>query len=248
MVDMHSHILPGMDDGSKSVEMSIEMLKKSKEQGIDIVVATPHCNLKREEDIYYFLKRRERSYKLLMEAINKENEELPEIRLGCEIHFSRDISNFEGIEKLCYENTNYMLIEMPYNYWNSVLFDYLYAITIKGYRPIMAHIERFFAHEREFSILRDMDLLYQVNAESILESKMSKPIAYCFKNNMIHFLGSDMHNNDKRPQKLLSAYRKVEKMYGIECADYIDVNARLILDNDNIGYYQFKKKSIFRRI
>ena len=248
MIDMHSHILPGIDDGSDSIQTSLDMLYESRNQGIQTVVATSHCYIKTEEDITAFLEKREKSYNLLMEAIDKEKEELPKIVLGCEVHLDRNISKFENLEKLCIDGTDYILLEMPYGHWNSSLYDAIYSMTLRKMRPVMAHIERFFTHRDDFPNLQELGVVCQVNAESFILPGMGGVINYLVKNRMIQLVGSDMHNTDRRPQRLLPAYKRIERLYGMECVDYLLKNSHMILENRYIKYFDFKKKNIFSRL
>lgn len=245
---MHSHVLPGVDDGANSVATSLEMLRESWRQGVETVIATSHCYVKKESDINKFIKKRNESYNILMDAIQKQKDEFPDIRLGCEVHLERDISKYEALEKLCISGTNYILIEMPYMHWNTYLYDALYYMTLRGLRPIMAHIERFYNHVNDFSNLTDLDLIYQINAESFLNPNIKKTIPYFFKNRMVHLIGSDMHNMDTRRPRILEAYQKIEYLYGCECVDYLIKNSRMILDNRYLDFFQFKKKNILKRL
>lgn len=247
MTDVHSHILPMLDDGAASVQMSIEMLKESKAKGIDTVVATSHCYLRTEKDIDEFLDKREKSYNLLMQAIKSCGEPLPQIRLGCEVRIENDVSGFNGLEKLKIEGTDYILTEMPFGKWNTSVYDALYSMTLKGMKPIMAHIERFFHHAKEFENLQDIDLIYQVNAESMNGVFSKKAVPYLFKNGMINLIGSDMHNTTTRKQCIGEAYDIIEKMYGGECCEYLKNNSELMLENKDIDCYGFKKLGFFER-
>ena len=121
MIDIHSHILPEIDDGSKNVHMSLEMLKESYNQGVDTVVATPHFYIK-ENTIDVFLEKRNNAYNKLMDFV-KGQENIPDIYLGAEVYFFNGISKMENIEKLTINNSKYLLLEMPFNKWNSRVFQ-----------------------------------------------------------------------------------------------------------------------------
>lgn len=246
MVDIHTHVLPGIDDGSKSPEMSLEMLRESKAQGVDTVIATSHCYLKHEDDVDDFLKRQKESYKLLMDNI-KHEEELPDIKLGCELKIETDFSGFKNIDKLCIEGTNYILIEMPYTAWMPFVYDVLYNLTIHGFRPIMAHIDRFYTHKDDFKNLWDLDLIYQINADSFIIPKVRKIMPFYFKNNMVQLIGSDMHNTNTRPQRIGEAYNIIDEYYGKECTYYLKKNSDDIINNKSIEFHTFKKKNVFKR-
>ncbi len=248
MIDVHSHILPMIDDGSTSIKESIDMLLESKKNGVKTVIATPHCYVRCEEDIVEFLKKREESYNILMDAISSQEESLPDIKLGCEVHMECDISKFDLIKKLAIDESDYILIEMPYGIWNNELFDILYEITLKNLKPVIAHIDRYFEHKDFFGAFFELDLAYQINASSVIDLKMNSEINYLFENAMVQLIGSDMHNTKTRPTRILQAMERIKKIYGDECADYLCNNSRKLLKNEKIEIYDFKKKNILKRI
>ena len=112
MVDLHCHILPGIDDGAKTTDISLEMLRLQKEQDVKKIAFTPH--LKLDETTYEdFLKSREGSRKTLFSLPEyKEITDGLEIKTGAEVYFSLGILNYD-LEPLCYEGTDYILIELP---------------------------------------------------------------------------------------------------------------------------------------
>ncbi len=248
LTDVHAHVLPEIDDGAKNVETSLEMLRESKRQGVETVIATSHCYAQTEQDIACFIKKRRESFEILQEAISKSGEKLPEIRLGSEVHLGVDISKFERLEELCIDKTDYILLEMPYRAWNMNLYDAIYGIMLRGMKPVMAHIERFYDHEKEFENLVDLELLYQINADSFVKQGIRRVIPYFFKNRMVQFVGSDMHNTDSRPTNIQNAYQAIEEMYGSECAEYLKKNAELLLENKMPDSALFKKKNILSRV
>lgn len=247
MIDVHSHILPGVDDGSKTVEMSIAMLKDSALHGVDTVISTSHCYLREERDIKEFLLKRNESYAVLKKAIDREHMFLPKIVLGAEVHIENDISGVKGLQELCIAGTDYILTELSYGKWHASVYDALYSMTLKGMRPVMAHIERFFDNEKEFGNLRDIELAYQINAESFYNPVYKKAIGYLLKNGMANVIGSDMHNTSVRVQNLKLGYKKIKKDYGKGCAEYFEGNARLLLNNSDMYCRVFKKLGFLKR-
>ena len=118
MIDLHSHILPGIDDGAQDVRVSLDMLAESFSQGVKTVVATPHCILRNEQDIDIFLKNRNASYDFLSRAMKEDGREFPELRLGCELRVPEEFDAMDRLLELCIEDTNYLICEMPYTKWN----------------------------------------------------------------------------------------------------------------------------------
>lgn len=248
LIDIHAHILPGIDDGAATVEISLEMLKESKRQGVKKIVATSHCYAKTDKDVVEFINKRRNRYEQLMQAVNSLDDDLPQIYLGCELHLENNISKFDRLEELCIDGTEYLLLEMPYREWNDDMYDEIYGITLRKIKPVMAHIERFYNYEKKFENLIDMDLLYQINADSFIKPGIKKIIPYFFKNRMAQFIGSDMHNITSRPTNIKAAYLKIKELYGKECMEYLNENAEKLLSNAEIIPKSFKKKNIFTRL
>ena len=98
ITDFHSHIMPSFDDGAKDVEMSIEMLVKSLDQGVDTVISTSHCYPTSGRDIDKFIDGRRAAYAGLMEAVSERGIRIPELVAGAEVHFSCDLTRLRGIE------------------------------------------------------------------------------------------------------------------------------------------------------
>ena len=112
MFDCHCHILPGIDDGSKNVEMSLAMLDLEVRQGVEGIIFTPHFYADMNSPST-FLRRRENAVREL-EANLSRLPQVPDYRLGAEVHYFRGMSRSDGIESLCIGNSNYILIDMPF--------------------------------------------------------------------------------------------------------------------------------------
>lgn len=248
MIDFHSHILPNIDDGAKNVHMSLEMLVDSYKQGVKTVVATPHCYIREDSDIDTFLKKRDSSYKLLKEAINNETRPLPNIILGAEVQILSGNIHFEKLKPLCIENTDYILIEMPYTKWNEDCYDNLYLLYLKGMKPIIAHIERFLNKKKDFINLYSLDLVYQINADSFLSPFIRRHIPELFFSGTAQLLGSDMHNTSKRPSHFKKACDRIVKSYGKDRLKYMMDNAEKILNNEPSENKRFEKMSYFKKL
>ena len=128
MIDFHSHVLPGIDDGATDVEMSVKMLKMAKEQGVDTVVLTPHYYAA-EKSVDDFLAERDNSYNTLIKYAEEKNIQIPKLIKGAEVKFSYDLLRSDKISELLIENTNALLLEMPFSYWNRWIFEKLFEIS-----------------------------------------------------------------------------------------------------------------------
>ena len=233
MIDFHSHVLPGIDDGAENSKMSIEMLTAAYESGVTTVVATPHCYIHDENSIPHFLSRRENSHKRLMQVIAEKNVKAPDIILGSEVRVTREMSKLPNLDKLCISGTNYILLEMPYSTWEDWMFEEVYRVTLLGLRPIMAHLDRFISYEKHFPNLFSMNILFQINASAFIEKGLRRKMLSLFSNDAAHVVGSDMHNTTTRPPNLPRAYDIIENKFGWEYVDFLKNNSERIVSNGN---------------
>ena len=216
MVDFHSHILPRIDDGSSSVEMSIKMLKMEAAQGITQVVATPHFYAQQDK-LDSFLKRREQAEKVLRREMEKYPG-LPEICLGAEVHFFRGISEAEFLRYLTIRQNRCLLIEMPAPPWDEGMYRELEAIWVRReILPIIAHIDRYIGPWKTFKIpqrLAQLPVLVQANTSFFTQLKTSSMAMRMLKAGNIHLIGSDCHNISDRKPDMGQAVDRITKKLG----------------------------------
>ncbi len=214
MIDLHSHCLPAIDDGAENVKTSLRMLSQSFYQGVKTCVMTPHCVLHSQDKIDNFLKARKESFFELQQKIEETGVLTPKLLLGAEVYFDNDISRYDGIEKLCIEGTNVLLVEFPMGSISRKSSEWLYSLTIKGIQPLIAHIDRYSCFNALMDDFSDLDLIYQVNAENFLSFSGRSRLSKIFKNDKIFVVSSDMHNLKDRPCNMKSAYERCLKKYG----------------------------------
>lgn len=212
--------MPGIDDGSKNTQMSIDMLSLSYEQGVRDIVATPHFYIQ-NDNADRFVERRKKAYEKVTEAV-KGREDIPKIHLGAEVFFFNGISHYDGIDKLTINNTKYLLLEMPFTKWNERIISEVEKLSDDGFKVIIAHIERFIDYQKGTSYLNDLlslDVTVQMNAE-YLESLFTRGKAIkLIERGIVQILGSDCHNMTKRPPNLNKGYAYIEKKIG---KNYVD--------------------------
>ncbi len=232
MDDFHTHILPGIDDGSANTTVSIEMLKQLKEQGINKVVATPHFYMT-NSSVEKFLDRREKSAAEVIKAAQEEAG-LPQIVLGAEVLLYPEISGMEGLSKLCVMGTHYMLVEMPFVEWSNITYTTLDKICSMGITPIIAHFERYInLHGDEGFLyeLLDMGCLIQTNAGYINSIKTGAKALRHIREGQIHLIGSDCHNMENRAPYIGKAYKKIERKLGRIEIENLQNIADMVLEN-----------------
>lgn len=231
IVDFHSHILPALDDGSRSVEESIAMLRVETEQGIFHVVATPHFYA-RHDNLEDFLERRRKS-ECRLRAAMEDQRDLPQITVGAEIHYFRGISESDVVRRLSIGDGEYALIEMPGAPWTDVMYRELELIHHnQGITPIVAHVDRYLTRFRSFGIperLEAMPVLVQANASFFLGSGAARAMRMIRKG-QIHLLGSDCHNMHDRKPNLGSAVERIRRQTGDEILERVISIQKDVLD------------------
>lgn len=257
MIDIHSHILHGIDDGAKTLEESINIIKKAIENGYTDIILTPHyrqgqnftCN---NRDKY-------RRYCQLKEEIEKQDLKI-NIHLGNEITIDEDLFYYLNAEQaLPLNGTRYLLIELPFFSAFKDLDKYLDRLIEKGNVPIIAHPERYEYYQdlSEYERLLNKGVLFQANISSLYGKyglKAKQTLEEMLKKNMIHFMASDIHTESQTSYDRAShAFKTVEELTRSKkiAQDLFINNAHKVINNEKIEPYTiFKKKyklKIFNR-
>lgn len=224
MIDFHTHILPGIDDGSQSVEESIALLQKEMQQGVDTVFLTPHYYAEENSPVS-FLKKRYSAWRELEPHFWRK---LPNVRLGAEVQYFEGICAVEDIRHLKIVGTDYLLLEMPFQPWSDrMIGDVLELNDRRGMRIVLAHIERYLPMQKPqtWEPLYTNGVLMQSNISFFADWKTRHKAVSMQEHEQIHFLGSDCHNMkyryprwDQLPKraaefyKATGVYRAIKKM------------------------------------
>lgn len=213
MIDIHTHLLPSIDDGAKDTKESVEMLSSSFKKGVGACVATPHCRIHGDDDISTFLEARKNSYETLSAALAESAEPLPEIFLGSEVFVDNDISRYEGIERLCIGDTMHMLLEFPSFLGRGKTAECIHELSVKGITPIIAHVNRYPFDSYLIDELREFDVIYQIDCDLFLSMRGRKYVKNLIKKGYVPVAASDMHNMSTRISKLDLAYAMAKKNF-----------------------------------
>ncbi|URZ08112.1 tyrosine-protein phosphatase [Clostridium felsineum] len=236
MVDIHSHIIPGIDDGSNSIETTLEMLSIAKERGITKMVASSH----------YYRGRFENSISSIEKKTNELNEILKEKAVGIDIIPGQEVfidnytlDTYKEGKIGCIKNTNYMLVEFDMMHLNENVVDILYELQIKGIKPIIAHPERYTYIQKDIYKINELmegNIYFQVNAGSI-EGLWGKTVQNTalrlIEEGVATFISSDAHSTGKRApgyNKALEEVIKIDRKLG----EKIVKNANSLIENENI--------------
>jgi len=221
IIDFHSHILPGIDDGSPDVATSLSMLRAARAQGVETQVLTPHFYRWRE-DISSFLARRDKSFDQLEAALPAE---APRLLVGSETAFFPHMSR-EDLSPLCVGSTRVLLLEMPFSSWEDDVLDEVAALSLdKGYEVVLAHVERFLGFSgngERLEKLAELPIHMQSNAEVFLSFRTRRRALQMVKSGMVTILGSDAHNLTTRCPNLGPARDQIEKRLGRELLAGLD--------------------------
>lgn len=210
VTDLHSHILPGIDDGSASPEESLAMLATAADQGISLVAATPHFD-PRSDTPEAFLARRNRAASLLLE---KMGEGMPKLLLGAEVRYFRGISESEALSLLTLEGGKALLLELPGTPWPEEIWQELAIFRERtGIIPIIAHLDRYIGPFRTRGIperLASLPVLVQANSGFFLKKTTASLALRLLREDKIHLLGSDCHGIHSRKPDLGPALAKLQ--------------------------------------
>lgn len=197
MIDFHTHILPGMDDGSRSIEESLAMLQAEGDVGIERVVFTPHFYASQNSP-KEFLRRRQESWSSLLPHMYRG---LPKVSFGAEVQYFEGICQAAEIAMLRIAGTPYLLLEMPFRRWEERMLDDILELNQHSDTVVvLAHIDRYlsFVSPRSLADLRDNGVKIQMNVSALGERRLRRPAMSMMKAGEVHILGSDCHSMGRR--------------------------------------------------
>ena len=238
MIDIHSHILPNIDDGARSIEETFNLIKEAQKAGFEAIISTSHYM----ENYYETdVPEREVWVKAICENLQTKNIET-NLYLGNEIYFSDNIIELlEQRKASTINDTSYVLFELPLNAEPMNLYDVVYEMLQYKLVPILAHPERYSYVQKDPDLIYDLiekGVLMQANYGSIIGQYGEKAqiiVRKFFKNNMVHFLGSDVHRPNTIYPKIPQILREIESIIGSEKLEELTTkNPKLLLNNKKI--------------
>jgi protein-tyrosine phosphatase len=234
MIDIHSHILPELDDGASDLEQAIQMARQAVKQGIHAVIATPHHQNGRFNNDASFVEQQVISFQ----------EELDQRNIPLRIHTGQEIRVYRGLvddvevkRTKTLDGSNYMLLEFPSDRISSGIHELLHELQLMGIVPIIAHPERnreIVENPARLLELVELGALTQVTAHSLLglfgKSIQKFSFDLC-KNHLAHFISSDAHNTTNRGFALAEGYEALRSELGQPFVSSFQNNANRIIHN-----------------
>lgn len=238
MIDIHTHIIPNIDDGPKSVEESFEMFREAHKRGFTDIILTPHYIKE-----YYQTDTMVREFwvKSIQDTLNKL--QIPiNVYVGNEIYISEDMDDLIYEKKVsCLNNSRYVLFELPMNSEIKYLDEMIFRITSLDKVPIIAHPERYSFVKKDISTIKKLHekgVLFQSNYGSILDlygKDAKKTLEKLLKENLISFIASDVHRPKTIYSNIEQSKEKIKQIIGEKKLEELTtVNPRKIILNENI--------------
>ena len=231
MTDIHTHIVPNVDDGARSTEESLALLNTLAAQGVCSCIATPHFYADKCLNLEHHIERVEKAFRELKSQLT---ENMPQLYLGHEVLYFGGISSCEDMKKLTINNSKYLLLELPYSDFGGSIANEIIDVNLNlGLTPILAHIERY-ATRRGFpdvlETIREGYALAHINCDQLLDKKTRKLCFKLIKDGLISFVASDTHSVDYRPPQMAEAMALLQKKFGVEICNKFRENANSLIN------------------
>jgi protein-tyrosine phosphatase len=237
MIDIHCHILPGVDDGAKDIEASIDMALAAVKQGIHTIIATPHHKNNTYENPKPFVVEQTAE---LNEVLTSENIPLT-ILPGQEVRiYGEVLEDYQKHEIMTLAESGYLLIELPSGHVPRYTEIMIYNLQMEGLKPVIAH------PERNQEIIENPDLLYQFVKKGALTQITAASVCGAFgkkiklfsekliEANLTHFIASDAHNLTNRSFMLKDAYAVIDSKFGTDTVYLFQENAELLVNGNSV--------------
>ncbi|MBQ8808416.1 MAG: hypothetical protein IJZ81_03835 [Clostridia bacterium] len=215
MIDFHTHILPEIDDGSRSAEYSVQMLKELKKQGVNKVLLTPHFYAY-SSSAESFAVDREGSLNKLLSQLDNTPVEI-ELYLGCEALYFEELWRIENLKEFCIQGTDFILVEMPFSQWPDSYVRGIEKLVGKGLTPVIAHFDRYLrfkGNEKRIYQMTDLGAILQMNCDCLKSFLKRRKYLKFVKSGLVYALGTDCHNLEDRPPEYLKANEYLKKKLG----------------------------------
>ena len=243
MIDIHNHLIPNIDDGSDSLELSRRLLKGAVSEGITEVCITPHFmkhgpfNVRKKELLELF------------ESFKEETKDINiKLYLGNELYIDPELDELLLNDEICTMNeSRYVLVEFPFEEYKREYDEYLYNISLE-YQIIIAHPERYHYVKKDHDFVKrwlNEGYILQSNTTSLSSSDSRRVIYDLLSKGRLSLMASDAHN-EYRPLSMIEAYDHIARKFNEEVAEYLmNVNPKCVIENEPVKKIKPVKKHFF---
>lgn len=226
--DLHSHILPGVDDGAENIKESLKLLKMMKQDGITDVIATSHF-YPMEMSFEEYVSLTKNTYNKLCNKIKGKG--LPNLYLGCELLNYRGVGNSEFLDSFCLNHSKYLLLELTDFDLNKSCMEDILTLKENGITPIIAHVERYFKgknYKKFLQFVEDNKIPVQINAASVMMWPYRFIVKRILAKDIFCVIATDTHSAEERPPLMTPAFAFIEKKYGVDTKNRLIANAQTL--------------------
>ena len=232
--DFHTHILPHIDDGAETVDISIKLIDSEIKQGVRQICLTPH--FKNQCSIESFLNVRNNSYNEMISALKSifAHEKLPDFHMGAEVLLDENTAKVKNLDALCFNDTNLLLLEPIHGFWGDWILKVVFQIIAENnVQIVIAHADRYTYNKSNIKILEkliEMDCLLQFNVYNLKNRKVRYLIKKILSNGSSPLIGSDAHDIETRPVKMSKINGPlVRLLYGKNFIDIVNNKTNSLL-------------------
>lgn len=236
-LDIHTHILPDVDDGAKDMEKALTLLEMLKQQGVTDVIATPHFypDLDNAEDFNAVVGN---AYNSLIQEIR--GKDLPNVYLGCELRYFNGIGKSRAIEQFVIKGTNYLLLELPYGtpITKTVLQDIIDIKEQQGIFPILAHIERYSkvpGYKKVLKLISNGYASAHINAGGVVAKETMRLCEKLIKGGYVSYIASDTHSPGSRPPQFDEAFKTLTERLGKSTVNRFIIKSNQLLEEIEVA-------------
>ncbi len=230
MIDFHTHILPGLDDGSRNIEQSLHMFQMESCQGVHRIVATPHFYA-HQDSVSRFLKRRGESWDRLSAELEPVESQM--FALGAEVYYFSGMGQAEQLPQLCVEGSSFLLVELPFAQWTEQIYKDIRTIWEKQkLTVVLAHVERYYEFQKKKEIwnrIFSLPLYAQINTGGMDKRRKRRFVSMFLDMDVPVVLGSDCHNDDRRPPNMQQGRDWLCGRFGVDILQSIDAAGKRLL-------------------
>lgn len=241
MIDLHAHIIHGVDDGPKQIEGSLALIQQAIDQGVLEIIATPHYHLPAYDNYLTQVK-----YQELVQAVKAKNMPIT-LHLGNEVHADELI--LTHFKKGCINTlagSRYILLELPFYKLYPVHHDLIFQLQKENYKVILAHVDRYHYFHESPQLLKGLvekGCYGQLSQDYVINKP--KEAKRLIQSGQIHVIASDMHHTDKRPNQLKLAKALLERLVGKETAHTLLVtNPKAVIEDEPITRFNLQAPKI----